>query len=180
MQASAVAIFWGGWGLHPIDPRWFLGNTVDVRLGWNARWHRAEWLGSGRLRLSRFNRWRPFLLTLQENAFLGSSPGCPVGCSPHGDLCACVVAWCMTDPALPSYLPGAARSLLTAPTPNHSLPVVLPDLDTCQARSTGLTSIADCLVSSPEQCKYALSFGYGFFCRHPLRDEIIRNTPARG
>lgn len=32
---------------------------------------------------------------------------------------------------------------------------------------------------SPEQavsCAYALPFGEGFLCKHPLRKEIIRNT----
>ena len=37
----------------------------------------------------------------------------------------------------------------------------------CCAKATGISDIAECLTADRGTCRYALSFGYGFFCRHP-------------
>ena len=50
---------------------------------------------------------------------------------------------------------------------------VLPDKDICRVKSIGLKKYAECLVDSPVECKYAISFGYTFFCKNPKRKEII-------
>lgn len=49
------------------------------------------------------------------------------------------------------------------------------DIEECRARKIGVSDLVDCLVT-PRYCRYALSFGYGCFCRHPLKEEIIRRT----
>ena len=55
---------------------------------------------------------------------------------------------------------------------------VLPDMEICRAEDMGIAEFAKCLVEHPWECKYALSFGYGFFCWHPNHKEIARNTKA--
>jgi len=55
----------------------------------------------------------------------------------------------------------------------------LPDPAICRARTARLAGYADCLVEQPTECRHALSFGFGFFCRHPERDEIVMRTSAR-
>jgi len=57
---------------------------------------------------------------------------------------------------------------------------VLPDPAICRARAAGFAGYADCLVESPIQCRHALSFGFGFFCRHPERDEIVKRAATPG
>ena len=56
---------------------------------------------------------------------------------------------------------------------------VLPDPAVCRAKVAGYTCYAYCLVEQPSACRYALSFGFAFFCRHPGQDEIVRRTAAR-
>jgi hypothetical protein len=53
---------------------------------------------------------------------------------------------------------------------------VLPDPAICRAKAAGFAGYADCLVESPIQCRHAFSFGFGFFCRHPERNEIVMRT----
>ena len=57
---------------------------------------------------------------------------------------------------------------------------VLPDPGICRAEATGLAAYAHCLVESPLECRYALSFGYRFLCRHPRSTAIAMHTSARG
>ena len=52
----------------------------------------------------------------------------------------------------------------------------LPDMKICRAKDMHIPSFADCLVENPYECEHSLRFGYGFFCYHPNRKEIIRNT----
>ena len=52
----------------------------------------------------------------------------------------------------------------------------LPDMNICRAEDSHLRGYADCLVTHPFRCQYAVSFGGGFFCCHPHREEIIQNT----
>lgn len=52
----------------------------------------------------------------------------------------------------------------------------LPDLNICRAKENGLRGYADCLMAHPFGCNYAVSFGGGFLCCHPHREEIIENT----
>jgi len=50
------------------------------------------------------------------------------------------------------------------------------EFEKCRARKDG-GDLIDCLF--PEQahlCGYSLSFGYGYFCKNPRRDEIMENT----
>jgi hypothetical protein len=57
---------------------------------------------------------------------------------------------------------------------------VLPDPAICRARVAGFGGHADCLVDDPFHCPHVLSFGFGFFCCHPERAEIVRSTSALG
>jgi hypothetical protein len=52
----------------------------------------------------------------------------------------------------------------------------LPDPGICRAEDADLAGYAACLVSNPVGCRYALSFGFTFFCRHPERDQIVTRT----
>ncbi len=52
----------------------------------------------------------------------------------------------------------------------------LPNEKDCRAQTMGMGEFAKCLVEHPDRCRFALPFGYGFLCRHPDREEIIRNT----
>jgi hypothetical protein len=48
----------------------------------------------------------------------------------------------------------------------------------CRAKAvTADYALVDCLTDS-RQCEYKMSFGNGFFCRHPLRKEIVKRTAA--
>jgi hypothetical protein len=51
-----------------------------------------------------------------------------------------------------------------------------PDMEICRAEEMGMEQFAKCLVENPIICQYALTFGYGIFCRHPNRKAIIQNT----
>ena len=53
----------------------------------------------------------------------------------------------------------------------------LPDPAICRAIQIG-ADLVDCLVENPSQCRYALRFGHGHFCRHPERMEIVKRTEA--
>jgi len=50
--------------------------------------------------------------------------------------------------------------------------------DACDAKLTGAGDLVDCLVERPI-CRFALPFGFGHFCRHPRRAEIIGRTRER-
>ena len=52
----------------------------------------------------------------------------------------------------------------------------LPDMKICRAKDMRIAGFCDCLVEKPYECPYSLSFGGGFFCYHPKRNEIIQNT----
>jgi len=67
--------------------------------------------------------------------------------------------------------PGHARKPMTEG--------ALPSPDTCRAKAAGFSDYADCLVERPARCGYALSFGDGFFCLHPQRNEIAMRTSHR-
>ncbi len=44
----------------------------------------------------------------------------------------------------------------------------LPDPKICRTRSIGsIEAFADCLVSDPANCPYALGFDFGYFCSRP-------------
>jgi hypothetical protein len=42
----------------------------------------------------------------------------------------------------------------------------------CCAKATGISDLAECLTADRGTCRYALSFGYGFFCQHPGREKF--------
>jgi hypothetical protein len=42
----------------------------------------------------------------------------------------------------------------------------------CRGRRYGVGDLVECQSDRGNQCKYALSFGYSFFCRHPERKEF--------
>ena len=39
----------------------------------------------------------------------------------------------------------------------------------CKAKDFGLDDYLECLEEDPQKCKFALSFGNGYFCQCPLR-----------
>ena len=55
----------------------------------------------------------------------------------------------------------------------------LPDVAICRARHSGFGGYADCLVDAPSSSRYALSFGNGYFCLNPEREEIVVRTEAK-
>lgn len=57
-------------------------------------------------------------------------------------------------------------------------PRVLPDMDICRAEDIDLEGYAKCLVDSPLECQYALSFGHGCLCTHPNREAIIQKRES--
>ena len=46
----------------------------------------------------------------------------------------------------------------------------------CRAVNIGVSGFAECLCEGPNNCAFALPFGYGFLCQHPRMSEIIENT----
>ena len=54
----------------------------------------------------------------------------------------------------------------------------LPDPAICRAKHAGFDDYADCLVDAPDDCRYALRFGFRHLCQHPERAEIIARTVA--
>jgi hypothetical protein len=50
------------------------------------------------------------------------------------------------------------------------------DINNCRAISVGETNFAECLLTGPNSCSYALPFGYCFLCQHPRLSEIVENT----
>ena len=54
----------------------------------------------------------------------------------------------------------------------------LPDRKLCRVRAAD-DDITECLTEYPGMCRYALSFGYGHFCRHPERKEFTAVSGLR-
>lgn len=52
-------------------------------------------------------------------------------------------------------------------------------MDSCRGRRIGAADLVECQTARGGHCKYALSFGYSFFCRHPRRMEFAAR-PAGG
>ena len=52
------------------------------------------------------------------------------------------------------------------------------DISKCKAQDMSIDHFAKCLMEKPylRQCEYYISYGDGFFCKHPNRAEIIKNT----
>lgn len=51
----------------------------------------------------------------------------------------------------------------------------LPSRQRCKVR-VHIDGLADCLVDNPVECRYAISAGNRFHCKHPERDKILINT----
>jgi len=49
----------------------------------------------------------------------------------------------------------------------------LPNLKKCKTRCITET-LHECLVTNPSSCKYALPFGYNFFCTHPEAAKFVK------
>jgi hypothetical protein len=50
-------------------------------------------------------------------------------------------------------------------------------IDNCRAKVRGAGNLVDCLASKQAGiCKFSLSFGSGYFCKHPYRNKIIDDT----
>ena len=49
----------------------------------------------------------------------------------------------------------------------------------CRARRIiGMEAFAECLAQSAANCKYLFAYGYGKYCTHPKREQIICQTTA--
>lgn len=44
------------------------------------------------------------------------------------------------------------------------------DYPNCRKRNIGTTGLVECLMG-PTTCQWALSFGYGHLCKHPLAQQ---------
>lgn len=51
-----------------------------------------------------------------------------------------------------------------------------PDPAKCRARSSGFGDCVDCMSDQAPICKFAFSFGCGYYCQHPHRREIMLRT----
>ena len=43
-----------------------------------------------------------------------------------------------------------------------------------EVRDLGITDMVQCLSDTPEQCTFAVPFGFGHFCKCPLRVYLAR------
>lgn len=53
----------------------------------------------------------------------------------------------------------------------------LPNPNICRAQRI-LPMLVECLVLRPRRCRYAFSFGSGYFCSNPLAKQIAAHTKA--
>ena len=49
----------------------------------------------------------------------------------------------------------------------------------CCVSDIGLNGFAECQISGPNPCPYAMPFGYSFLCQHPHLDKIIAKSQER-
>jgi hypothetical protein len=49
----------------------------------------------------------------------------------------------------------------------------------CCVSDIGLAGFAECQISGPNLCPYAMPFGYSFLCKHPHLDKIIAKNQER-
>ncbi len=59
---------------------------------------------------------------------------------------------------------------------NDRSQAVLVDIAECRALRVGVSGFAECQCVGPNNCAYALPFGYAFLCYHPRLAEIVANT----
>jgi len=51
------------------------------------------------------------------------------------------------------------------------------DLRDCRVASVGIDDqFAECLMEGPNDCEYALAFGYCFLCKHPRVNEMLLHS----
>jgi hypothetical protein len=55
-----------------------------------------------------------------------------------------------------------------------------PDTSRCKVTTIGVNMYAECPYSGPNECPYALPFGYGFLCQHPQFNEFLRKETGAG
>ena len=51
----------------------------------------------------------------------------------------------------------------------------LPDLKVCRVKDV-VSGLSECLTENPGMCRYAVPFGYSFFCLHPERKEFTAES----
>ncbi|MHC4641228.1 MAG: hypothetical protein ACYS32_06255 [Planctomycetota bacterium] len=44
----------------------------------------------------------------------------------------------------------------------------------CRAKDVGMESFLECLEEKPQKCEFAISFGYSYLCKCPLRVNIAK------
>ena len=49
----------------------------------------------------------------------------------------------------------------------------------CCVSDIGLTGFAECQMAGPNQCPYAMPFGYSFLCQHPHLDRIVAQSKQK-
>ncbi len=49
----------------------------------------------------------------------------------------------------------------------------------CCVSDIGLDGFAECQMSGPNPCPYAMPFGYSFLCQHPDVDKIIAKSQGK-
>jgi len=58
-------------------------------------------------------------------------------------------------------------------------PEVFPDLETCRVVDAGFAGYLDCLNIWADYCPHTISFGTGYFCRHPSAPEILARSEVK-
>ncbi len=59
---------------------------------------------------------------------------------------------------------------------NNETDASMLEIAECRAEDIGVSGFAECLCSGPNNCAYALPFGYAFLCQHPRMGEIVNQT----
>jgi len=55
----------------------------------------------------------------------------------------------------------------------------LHNTENCCVSDIGVAGFAECQMSGPNPCSYAMPFGYCFLCQHPHVDKIIAESKKR-
>jgi len=59
-------------------------------------------------------------------------------------------------------------------------PAKFPDSATCRVKPAGFGSYMDCKNAWGWRCPFSLQFGDSYLCRHPLKEQILAMTEAKG
>ena len=56
-------------------------------------------------------------------------------------------------------------------------PEAKTDIADCRALDLGIAAYGECACRGPNDCPFAMPFGYAFLCHHPRLSEIMEHNP---